>query len=72
MVVEEAKHKAKAETSRLEVKRTPLLLELRAAKDEVSSLYSQAGKDTEAMEEDYQKALKLIFFLWLRVLCVQT
>ena len=61
VVVEEAKRKAKAETSRLEVERTSLLLELGAAKDEVSSLHSQAGKDTEAMEEDYQKDLKLIF-----------
>ena len=31
------------------------------AKDEVYSLYSQAGKDNEAMEEDYQKALEVIF-----------
>ena len=37
------------------------MLELGAAKDEVSSLDSQAGKDKEAMEEDYQKALELIF-----------
>ena len=27
----------------------------------MSSLHSQAGKDKEAMEEDYQKALELIF-----------
>ena len=27
----------------------------------MSSLQSQAGKDKEAMEEDYQKALELIF-----------
>ena len=27
----------------------------------MSSLHSLAGKDKEAMEEDYQKALKLIF-----------
>ena len=38
-----------------------LLLELEASKDEVSSLHSQAGKDKEAMEEDYQNALELIF-----------
>ena len=38
-----------------------LLLELGAAKDELSSLQSQAGKDKEAIEEDYQKALELIF-----------
>ena len=38
-----------------------LLLEPEASKDEVSSLYSHAGKDKEAMEEDYQKALELIF-----------
>ena len=37
------------------------MLELKAAKDEVSSLYSQASKDEEAIEEDYQKALELIF-----------
>ena len=27
----------------------------------MSSLHSQVGKDKEAMEEDYQKALELIF-----------
>ena len=48
------------------------MLELGEAKDEVSSLHYQAGKDKEAMEEDYQKALKMIFFLWLRMLCIQT
>ena len=31
------------------------------AKDEVSSLQSEAGKDKEAMEEEYQKALEVIF-----------
>ena len=60
-VAEEAKHKAEAEATRLEVERTSLLVEIRTAKDEVSSLHSQAGKDKEAMEEDYQKALELIF-----------
>ena len=45
-------------TARLEVKRTSLLLELEATKDEVSSLLSQAGRDKEAMEEEYQKALR--------------
>ena len=50
-----------AETARLEVKRTSLLLELRATKDEVSSLHSYVGRDKEAMEEEYQKALKVIF-----------
>ena len=38
-----------------------LLLELGMVKDEVSSLQSQAGKDKEAMEEEYQKAPKVIF-----------
>ena len=38
-----------------------LLLELEVSKDEVSSLHSQARKDKEAMEEDYQKALEQIF-----------
>ena len=37
------------------------MLEVGATKDEVSSLQSQAGKDKVAMEEDYQKALELIF-----------
>ena len=60
-IVEKARCKAEAETSRLEVERTSLLLELRASEDEVSSLESQAGKDKEAIEEDYQKALELIF-----------
>ena len=31
------------------------------AKDEVSSLQSQVGKDKEAMEEDNQNALEVIF-----------
>ena len=35
-------------------------LKIGAAKDEVSSLHSQAGKGKEAMEEDYQKALEVI------------
>ena len=59
--MEEAKRKAEVEAARLEVERTFLLLEIGAAKDEVSSLLSQAGKDKEAMEEDNQKALELIF-----------
>ena len=60
-IAEEARRKAEAETSRPEVERTSLLLELRAAKDEVSSLHSQASKDKEAVEEDYQKTMELIF-----------
>ena len=60
-VVEEGKCKVKVEISHLEVQRTSLLLELGATKDEVSSLNSQAGRDKEAMEEDYQKALEVIF-----------
>ena len=38
-----------------------LLLDLGMAKDEVVSLQSQAGKDKEAMEKEYQKALDVIF-----------
>ena len=45
----------------MEVERTSLLLDLGAAKDEVSSLHSQVDKDKEAMEEDYQTALELLF-----------
>ena len=40
---------------------TSPLLEIETAKDEVSSFHSQAGKDKEAMEKDYQKALEVIF-----------
>ena len=61
VVTEEARHKAEAEAARLKVERTSFLLEIGAAKDEISSLHSQAGKDKEAMEEDYQKALAVIF-----------
>ena len=39
-VTEEGRHKAKAETVRLEVEWTFFLLELGVTKDEVSSLYS--------------------------------
>ena len=49
------------EAARLEVERTFLLLEIGAAKDEAYSLQSQAAKDKEAMEEDYQNSLELIF-----------
>ena len=53
MVAEEARRNVEAGTSLFEVEQTSLRLELGAAKDEVSSLHSQAGKDKEAMEEDY-------------------
>ena len=58
---EEGGHRLEAEVAHLEVVQTSLLLELEATKDEVSSLHSQAGKDKEAMEEDYHKALEQIF-----------
>ena len=58
---EEAKCKAESKTARLEVERTSLLLQIRAVKDEVCFLQSQAVKNKEAMEEDYQKALEEIF-----------
>ena len=51
-VAEEAKCMAEAETALLEVERMSLLLELGAAKDEVSSLHSQVGNDKEAMKEN--------------------
>ena len=59
-VAEEARRKVEAEATRLEVEQISLLLEIGAAKVEVSSLHSRAGKEKEAMEEDYQKALELI------------
>ena len=58
---EEARRKAEVVAARLEVERTPLLLEIGVAKDEVSSLHSQVSKDKEAMEKDYHKTLELIF-----------
>ena len=61
MIAEEARHKAEAEVARLEVERTSLILEIGVPKDEVPSLHSQVGKDKATMEEDYQKALELIF-----------
>ena len=80
VAVEEARHKTKAEVRRkaeaeaayLEVKRMSLLLEIGTTKDEVSSLHSQSDRDKKAMEEDYQKALEVIFCLRLRMLCFQT
>ena len=60
-VAEEATRKAEAKAAHLEVERTSLLLDIGAGKDEVSFVQSQAGKDKEAMEEDYQKALESIF-----------
>ena len=50
---EEGGNKSEAEIARLEAKRTLLLLELEASKGVVSSLHARAGKDKEAMEEDY-------------------
>ena len=52
-VEEEDRCRLEAEVVYLAVERTSLLLELEASKDEVSSHHSQAGKDKEAMEEDY-------------------
>ena len=53
MAAEEARRKVEAETAHLEVERTSLLLDIEAAKDEVSSFQSQAGKNKEAIEKDY-------------------
>ena len=57
-----------AETTLLEVERTSLLLELGATKNEVSSLHSQAGRDKEAMEEEYHKALEMIFATYVEII----
>ena len=61
MVAEEDGSGLEAEIAHLKVERTSLLLDLEASMDEVSTLHSQAGKDKEAMVEDYQKALEQIF-----------
>ena len=60
-VAEEDGHRLEAGVAHLVVEQTSLLLKLETSKYEVSSLHSQTSKDKEAMEEDYQKALKLIF-----------
>ena len=52
-IVEEAKRKVWTETAHLKVEQTSLLLEIRAARDEVSSLHSQEGRVKEAMEKYY-------------------
>ena len=72
VAAKEDARRSEVKIARLAVERTSLLLELEESKDEVSSLHSQGGKDKEAMEKDYQKALELIFFLWLQMLWVQT
>ena len=59
--IEEAKRKAEVKTARLKVDRTSLLLGIGAAKDEVSALQSQAGKDKEALVGEYQRGLEVIF-----------
>ena len=61
MVEKEARCKVESKATRLEVNRTSFLLDLGTVKDEVSSLQSQVGKDKEAMEEEYHKALEVIF-----------
>ena len=50
---EEANRKLEVEIGCLEVERTSLLLEIRATRDEMPYLHSQAGRDKEAIEEDY-------------------
>ena len=52
-IAEEARRKAETEATRLEVERTSLLLEIGTVKDDVSFLHSQAGKEKEAIYEDY-------------------
>ena len=59
-VAEEARRKVEFKVAQLEVDQTSLLLELGATKNEVFYLQSQVGKDKEAMEEEYQKALEVI------------
>ena len=59
-VAEEVRRKAEAEAACLEVDLISCW-RLGAAKDEVSSLHSQASKDKEVMEKDYHKALQVIF-----------
>ena len=60
-VTEEDGRRLEAGVAHLAIERTSLLLKLETSKYEVSSLHSQASKDKEAMKEDYQKSLELIF-----------
>ena len=60
-VAEEDERGLEAKVACLMVEQTSLLLELETSRDEVSSLHSQAGKDKEAMMEDYYKVLEQIF-----------
>ena len=52
LAAEEDQRGLEAEVSCLTVEGASLLLELKASRDEVSTLHSQAGKDKEAMVED--------------------
>ena len=61
MAAEEDEHGLEAEVACVTVKRTSLLLDLEASRGEVSTLHSQAGKDKEAMVEDYKKSPEQIF-----------
>ena len=58
---EEDGRRLEAEVACLAVERMTLLLEMEASKDEVASLHSQVGKDKEAIEKYYKKAVELIF-----------
>ena len=58
---EEGERRSEAEIALLEAERVSLLLDLEASKGKASSLHAWVGKDKEAMEKDYQKALELIF-----------
>ena len=58
---EEDGRELEAKAARLTIEQTLLLLEFEASRDEVSALHFQAGKDKEAMMEDYQKVLEQIF-----------
>ena len=55
--MEEDGRRLEDEVAHLAVERTLLLLELNVSKDKASSLHSQACKDKEVMEKDYQKSL---------------
>ena len=61
VIAKESMCKVEAKVSTLEVEWTLLLLDVGATKDEVSSLQFRASKDKVAMEEDYEKALEIIF-----------
>ena len=72
MVVKEARHKAEAKTTHLDVERMSLFLELGATKDEVSSLYSQVGRDKKLLRKTTRRPWSGFLPMATNVVCSNT